>query len=123
MMTNRLERLPMAAAALIAALVVAACAIRLRGDESDTESRVSGPLGVKSDSTAAKVEQCRAVSSEQRDALLECKKIWAEKRRQFFGQNGSSTHPEAKARSSSPVPPKDESRLPSGYPFTPAQSE
>jgi conjugative transfer region protein TrbK len=121
MMTNRLERLPMAAAALIAALVVAACAIRLRGDESHTESRVSGPLGVKSDSTAAKVEQCRTVSSEQRDALLECKKIWAEKRRQFFGQSGSS--PEATAQSSFPVPPKDESRLPSGYPFTPAQSE
>jgi conjugative transfer region protein TrbK len=121
MMTNRLERLPAVAAALFAVLAVAACAIRLRGDESETES--SRSLAPKSDSMAAKLEQCRTVTSEQRDALLECKKIWAEKRRQFFGQNGSSAHPEAKAQPSSPVPPKDEGRLPSGYPFLPAQSE
>jgi conjugative transfer region protein TrbK len=121
MMTNRLERLPTVAAALVAVLVVAACAIRLRGDESDTETRRS--LAPKSDSMAAKLEQCRTVSSEQRDALVECQKIWAEKRRQFFGQSGSSTRSEAKARSSFPVSPKDESRLPSGYPFLPGQSE
>jgi len=121
MMINRFERLPRVATALIAVLVVAACTIRLRGDESETESRRS--LAPKPDAMAAKLEQCRTVSSDQRDALLECKKIWAEKRRQFFGQNGSSTHPEAKGRSSSPVPPKDESRLPSGYPSIPAQSE
>ena len=120
-MTNRLERLATVAAVLIVVLVVAACAIRLRGDESDTET--PGPLAPKADSMAAKLEQCRTVSSAQRNALLECQKIWAEKRRQFFDQNGSSTHPEAKARSSSPVPPKDESRLPSGYPSIPAQSE
>ncbi|MGY4622870.1 putative entry exclusion protein TrbK-alt [Bradyrhizobium sp. USDA 4486] len=121
MMINRLERLPMAAAALIAVLVVAACAIRLRGDESDTES--SGSRAPNSDPMAAKLERCRSVSSEQRDALVECQKIWAEKRRQFFGQNGSLTYPEPKARSLTPVPPKDESRLPSGYPSLPAQSE
>ena len=121
MMTNRLERLPRVAAVFIAVLVVAACAIRLRDDESHTEPRRS--LTPKSDSTAAKLEQCRTVSSQQRDTLLECQRIWAEKRRQFFGQSGSSTHPEVKARSSFPVPPKDESRVPSGYPFTPAQSE
>ena len=121
MMTNRLERLPRVAAVFIAVLVVAACAIRLRDDESHTEPRRS--LTPKSDSTAAKLKQCRTVSSDERDALLECKKIWAETRRQFFGQNGSSTHPEANARPSSPVPPKDESRLTSGYPFLPAQSE
>ena len=121
MTINRLERLPRVAAALIAVLVVAACAIRLRGDESDTESRRS--LAQKSGSTPAKLEHCRTVSPEQRDVLLECQKIWAEKRRQFFGQKGSSTHPEEKAQSSFPVPPRDESRLPSGYPFLPAQSE
>lgn len=121
MMINRLERLPTLAAVLVAVLVVAACAIHLRGDERDTE--FAGPLAPKFDSMAAKLEQCRTVSSEQRDVLLECQKIWAEKRRQFFGQSGSSTHPAAKARSSFPVPLKDESRLPSGYPFLPAQSE
>ncbi|HJP67853.1 MAG TPA: putative entry exclusion protein TrbK-alt [Sphingomicrobium sp.] len=121
MMINNLERLPRVAAVLVVVLIVAACAIRLRGDESDTES--PRPLAPKSDWTAAKLEQCRTVSSEQRDVLLECQRMWAEKRCQFFGQSGSSAHPEAKARSSSPVPPKDESRLPSGYPFLPAQSE
>jgi conjugative transfer region protein TrbK len=121
MIVNRLERLTRVAAVLVAVLVIAACAIRLRGDESDIES--AGPLAPKSDSMAAKLEECRTVSSEQRDALLECQKIWAEKRRQFFGPSGPSIYPEPKARSSFPVPPKDESRLPSGYPFPPAQSE
>lgn len=124
MMINRLERLPTLAGVLIAVLVVAACAIRLRGDESDTDSRRS--FAPNSDSMAAKLEQCRTVSSEQRDALLECQKIWAEKRHQFFGQNGSSTRPDsgaAQPQSSSPVLPKNESHLPSGYPFLPAQSE
>lgn len=121
MITSRRERLPTVAAALIAVLVVAACAIHLRGDESDTES--PGSRAPNSDPMAAKLERCRTVSAEQRDALLECQEIWAEKRRQFFGQSRSSMRPEAKARSSSPVPPKDESRLPSDYPFLPAQSE
>jgi conjugative transfer region protein TrbK len=121
MMINRLERLAMLAATLIAVLVVAACAIRLRGDESGIGS--PRPATPKADPMAAKLEQCRTVSSEQRVALLDCKKIWAEKRRQFFGPSGPSTYPEPKARSSFPMPPKDESRLPSGYPFLPAQSE
>jgi conjugative transfer region protein TrbK len=121
MMPNRLERLTTLAAILIAVLVVAACAIRLRGDESETQSPAL--LAPKSDPMAAKLEQCRTVSSAQREAFLECQKIWAEKRRQFFGQNGSSTPQETRERSPFPVPPKDESRLRSGYPSIPAQSE
>jgi conjugative transfer region protein TrbK len=124
MMTNRLERLPMAAGAIVALFVVAACAIRLRENESETQSPAS--LLPKSDSMAAKLKQCRTVSYEQRDALLECQRIWAEKRRQFLGQSGPTTNPDsgaAETRSSSPAPPKDGSRLPPGHHSIPAQSE
>ena len=57
---------------------------------------------------------------EQKDALTECRKAWAEKRRQFLGQNkassASSDNEAAKEGSSLFVPPKDGSRLSPGYP-------
>lgn len=121
---NAFKALSLCVTASVAMLVVAACVIRLRGDEGEIQSPAS--LAPKSDPQAAKLDQCRTVSYDLGPALLECQSIWAEKRRQFFGQNGSSPTPDigaAKARSSSPVAPKDESRLPSGYPFLPAQSE
>jgi conjugative transfer region protein TrbK len=127
MMKNRFERVPtaVAVAALAILVVVAACTIRLRGDERVNQSPVS--LAPKSDPMAAKLEQCRTFNYGQGDALLECRKIWAEKRRKFLGQqSGSLTHPDGGAANSGslpPVPPKDESRLPLGYPSIPAQSE
>ena len=58
---------------------------------------------------------------EQKDALSECRKAWAEKRRQFLGQKASSTS------SGNGIPredpslfvPKDESRLSPGYNMNP----
>ncbi|WP_445219805.1 putative entry exclusion protein TrbK-alt [Bradyrhizobium sp. Pa8] len=109
----------------LAVLVVAACAIRLRGDQDQAQSAASIAQS-SSDPTAAKLEQCRTVQYEQKDALLACRKLWAEKRREFLGfSRGSSeariseTNPDA----SSPLRGKDESRLPSGYPSLPNNDE
>jgi conjugative transfer region protein TrbK len=117
MTTKKLERLPYLAAVVLVVLVVAACAIRLRGDENQTMSAASADHA--SDALAAKLAECRSVTYEQKDALSECRKAWAEKRRQFLGQkapSASSDNETPREGSSLFVPPKDESRLPSGYP-------
>ena len=72
-----------------------------------------------SDALAAKLAECRSVTYEQKDALSECRKAWAEKRRQFLGQkapSASSDNGPPQEGSSLFVPPKDESRLSPGYP-------
>ena len=117
MNTNSLERLPSVAAVTLLVLVVAACAIRLRGGEDQTKS-LSAAAEVF-DPLAAKLAECRSVTYEQKGALSECRKVWANKRRQFLGENGPSTssgNGTPREGSSLFVPPKDESRLPSGYP-------
>jgi conjugative transfer region protein TrbK len=120
MNTQRLERLPTLAAVVIVVLVVAGCGIRLRGDEGQTNTTASAD--VTSDPLATKLAECRSVAYEQKDALSECRKAWAEKRRQFLGQKASSASSENGAPregSSLFVPPKDESRLSPGYPPIP----
>jgi conjugative transfer region protein TrbK len=118
MNTKTLDRLPSVVATVLMGLVVAACAIQLRGDEDQPKStasadQASGPL-------ATKLAECRSVTYEQKDALSECRKAWAEKRRQFLGNDkapsGSSDNEAAKGCSSLFVPPKDGSRLSPGYP-------
>ena len=88
MKKTKLDRLPMAAAMLLVVFIVAACAIRLRDDESQTPSAASAAEA--SDPLAAKLAECRSVTYEQKDALSECRKAWAEKRRQFLGQRPPS---------------------------------
>jgi conjugative transfer region protein TrbK len=114
---KKLERLPAAAAVVLLVLVVAACTIRLRGDEDQTKSSASADR--TSDPRTTKLAECRSATSEQKDALSECRKAWAGKRRQFLGGKA----PSASSDSGRPqegsllfVPPKDESRLPPGYP-------
>jgi conjugative transfer region protein TrbK len=123
-MTDRPQRLPAVVAALIALLVVAACEIRLRDDQGDARS--AAPLAKRPDSTAAKLEQCRTVTYQRADALLQCRKIWVEQRRQFLGQNSAApTRSDGDRRNvrSSPSPAKDEARLPSGDSAIPAQRQ
>jgi len=110
------ERLPTSAAVLLVVLVVAACAIRLRGDEGQTNATASAE--VTADPLTTKLAKCRSITYEQKDALSECRKVWAEKRRQFLGQqdlrpSGSGS---PQAGSSLFIAPKDESRLPSDDP-------
>jgi len=116
MNTKTVERIPTLAAVTFVVLVVAACAIQLRDDEMQTNTSTSAVRTF--DPLATKIAECRTVTSEQKDALSECRKAWAEKRRQFLGQkaSGPSDIGAAKAGSSLFVAPKNESRLPSGYP-------
>lgn len=116
MQKTKLDKLPMAAAMLLVVFIVAACAIRLREDESQTAPAASA--AETSDPLATKLAECRSVSYEQKDALSECRKAWAEKRRQFLGQKtpAPSDSRTPQAGSSVFVSPKDESRLPSGSP-------
>lgn len=122
---NTFKALSLCLTACVATLVVAACAIPLRGDDDQAGSPTS--LVQQSEPMATKLKQCRTVKYEQKDALLECQKLWTEQRRQFMGQmGGSSLRPGGGTPSIGSLPAlprKDESRLPSGYPAMPAQSE
>jgi conjugative transfer region protein TrbK len=113
---KKLERLP-TMAAVVLLVVVAACAFPLRGDEDQTNSSESADR--TSASLATKLAECRSVTYGQKDALAECRRAWAEKRRQFLGQKARSAPSDSgplQAGSSLFVPPKDESRLSPGYP-------
>jgi conjugative transfer region protein TrbK len=117
MNAKKLKRLPTVAAGVLIVLVVAACAIRLRDDEGQTLSAASADHA--SDAFTAKLAECRSVTYEQKDALSECRKAWAEKRRQFLGQKispASSDNAPPQEGSSLFVPLKDESRLSPNYP-------
>jgi conjugative transfer region protein TrbK len=117
MNTKTLDRIPALAAVALVVLVLAACAIRLRGDEGQTSAIAS--TDVTADPLATKLAECRSVTYEQKDALSECRKAWAEKRRQFLGHKApapSDTGAVQAGGSSLFVAPKDESRLPSGFP-------
>jgi conjugative transfer region protein TrbK len=106
MTKTKLDKLPMAAAMLLVVFAVAACAFRLRDDENQAPSAASAAEAP--DPLARKLAECRSVTYEQKDALPECRKAWAEKRRQLLGQTspGNST-----PQGASPlfVPPDDSS--------------
>jgi conjugative transfer region protein TrbK len=116
MNTKMIERLPTLAAVALVVLAFAACAIRLRDDEAQTNTPTSAD--VTSDPLAMKLAECRSVTYEQKDNLSGCRKARAEKRRQFLGQKApapSDTGAAQAGGSSLSVAPKDESRLPSGF--------
>ena len=99
-------------------LVVAACVIKLRGDEDQFSA---SPSLQDADPLAAALVRCRTVTPEQKEVLAECRRIWAEQRRQFLGQ--SKTPPTSHLDDSAPnigvpalAPRKDKSRLPQGWP-------
>jgi conjugative transfer region protein TrbK len=117
MSAEKLKRLLTVAAGVLIVLVVAACAIRLRDDEGQTLPAASADHA--SDALTAKLAECRSVTYEQKDALSECRKAWAEKRRQFLGQKispASSDNAPPQEGSSLFVPPKNESRISPSYP-------
>ncbi|WP_027528507.1 putative entry exclusion protein TrbK-alt [Bradyrhizobium sp. Ec3.3] len=119
MITDRFNRISIGVAALLLAVAVGACAFQLRGGADQTAAAASATQ--ESDPLASKLGQCRTVNYEK-DALLECRKVWAEKRRQFLSQREDSARQVIDgASANSPIPPspKDESRLPSGYPSVP----
>ncbi|MGJ5131982.1 MULTISPECIES: putative entry exclusion protein TrbK-alt [unclassified Bradyrhizobium] len=72
-------RLFAVAAATLATL--SACTIPLRGGQ-DTETRQPAP---KSNALDETLTRCRAVRPEQADAFAQCRRLWSEGRRRFFG--------------------------------------
>jgi conjugative transfer region protein TrbK len=109
-------------------LVVAACAIKLRDDEEQASS--VSPASEDPNPLAAELGRCRAVTPEQKDALAECRRVWAEQRRQFLRQSKLPT-PSTRTNDGAPNvgvpalgPRKDKSRLPQGWPsISPSESE
>ena len=116
MNTQKSNRIPYVGALALVALVAAACTIPLRGGEE--QASIVESDRITPDPLAAKLAKCRSVTYDQKEALTECRKAWAEKRRQFLRQKASapSDNRLPQAGSSLFVAPKDESRLPSGYP-------
>lgn len=96
-----LDRLAVMAAMVLIVLIVAACAIRLRGDENQPASATS--FDQASDPLAAKLAECRSVTFEQKEALLECRKAWAEKRREFLRQTPPTSPESATSHGKSPL--------------------
>jgi conjugative transfer region protein TrbK len=96
-----IDRLPTMAAMMLVVLIVAACAIRLRDDENQTTSATSSDQA--SDPLAAKLAQCRSVTSEQKEALSDCRKAWAEKRRQFLRPTSPTYSESATSHGTSPL--------------------
>ena len=124
---SRLDRLSMVAGVAVLVLVVAACAIKLRGDEDQISAL---PSAQEVDPLAAELARCRSVTPEQTNALEECRRVWAEQRRQFLGQSKTpapTSHLDDSAPNidfPAPGPRKDKSRLPQGWPsIPPSESE
>jgi conjugative transfer region protein TrbK len=109
--------LSMLAAVTLAVLLVAACTIRLRGDQE--AANLSSDAGAPADRLATKLGECRPASYEQKDTLTACRMTWLQKRSRLVGQNDlrGAAEPRAAREEASPVvQPKSESRLPSVFP-------
>jgi conjugative transfer region protein TrbK len=123
---NGKRLLSVATAAVVPSLVVAACAIQLRGDDENTSmaspaSRAAVPL-------AAELERCRTVTSEQVAELQECRRVWTENRRRFLGRAKAPAASSVDAQPGIPPPslaqPKDPGRvLWDGPPFATPKGE
>lgn len=98
----------------IAILVVGACTIQLRGGE---ETSAPPKAERTADVDGSDLVRCRTVTSDDAADYQHCQKVWAENRRRFFGRKDGS----AASRRPDPIAgltlgPKDQSRLPQGYP-------
>ncbi|WP_092509641.1 putative entry exclusion protein TrbK-alt [Afipia sp. GAS231] len=98
----------------IGILVVAACTIQLRGGE-----KASAPpkAAQASDVDGSNLARCRTVTSEDAADYQHCQKVWAENRRRFLGRkDGAAVSGHASPAAGLTPAPKDESRMPQGYP-------
>lgn len=120
---NAFKSLPLCTTICVGIFAVAACTIHLRGDEDQPRSTAS--VVRDSDPAAAELERCRTISYEQKDGLAACRRIWADKRRQFLGPDRESQRNFGRADLGDPPPAsaKDQSRLPSGFLPAPMESE
>ncbi|HXI06192.1 MAG TPA: putative entry exclusion protein TrbK-alt [Bradyrhizobium sp.] len=120
---NAFKALSLGTTICLGMIAVAACTIHLRGDEDQPQA--AGSVAQDADPAAAELERCRTISYEQKDRLAECRKIWADKRRQFLGSDrGTAVSPERRDPGDPPSASiKDQSRLPSIFFPAPTQSE
>ncbi|MET4328806.1 conjugative transfer region protein TrbK [Bradyrhizobium sp. i1.15.2] len=93
----------------VGVLVVAGCAIHLRGGE---ETSASPTAEQTRDVDRSELVRCRTVSSQDAADYQHCQKVWAENRRHFFGKRDGA----AAAQAGVTAVPKDQSRMPQGYP-------
>jgi conjugative transfer region protein TrbK len=101
-------------AATIGVFVVAACTIQLRGGE---EASAPPKAEQTTDVDGSDLARCRSVTSEETASYQHCQKVWAENRRRFFGKkDGATVSGRGDPASSFPSAPKDQSRMPQGYP-------
>jgi conjugative transfer region protein TrbK len=115
------NRLTILAGVVTVAFIAVACTIPLRDPEqTPTASPAADP-----DPLAAELARCRTVTIEQKDALVSCRRVWAEQRRQFLRQK-LTPPPAGLLDDKAPniqLPPqgprKDDSRLPQGWPSVP----
>jgi conjugative transfer region protein TrbK len=111
-------RFPLMAAMGLVVLSVAACAVQLRPDQGSQPSPVTSE---ENHPLAPRLESCLTVTPDQTATFEYCRRIWAENRHRFFGsQKKPPASKTAAERADEQLPsepaPKDQSRLPQGYP-------
>lgn len=98
----------------IGVLVVTACTIQLRGGDDSPQSPKAEQM---TDATSSELARCRSVTSEDTPGYQRCKRIWDENRRRFFGKKDGVATPAHDASTGGVTTlPKDQSRIPQGYP-------
>lgn len=104
----------------VGVLIVAACTIQLRGGDGNHASsppKAEQTTGIDDSDLA----RCRTVTSEDRAGYQHCQQVWAENRHRFFGRkdDAAASHRPDPVAGLTPAP-KDQSRLPQGYPSVPS---
>lgn len=101
-------------------LVVAACTIQLRGGED-----ASSPSKAEqtTDVDHSDLTRCRTVTPEETAAYQHCQQVWIENRRRFFGKDGAAASHRPDPVAGLRAAPKDQSRLPQGYPSVASPEE
>jgi conjugative transfer region protein TrbK len=116
---SKFNRLTILAGVVTVAFIVVACTIPLR-DPEQTPS--ASPAAEHPDPLAAELARCRTVTIEQKDAVVSCRRIWAEQRRQFLRQKLTPPPPgllnDKSPNTQLPAlgPRKDDSLAPQGWP-------
>ncbi|WIW44545.1 putative entry exclusion protein TrbK-alt [Bradyrhizobium sp. 62B] len=97
---------------IIGVFAVAACTIQLRGREDSSPPKADQTSGA----TSSDLSRCRSITSEDTAGYQQCKRVWDEHRRRFFGKKDGAAAP-SPDESAASLPPasKDQSRIPPGY--------
>ncbi|MBH5384682.1 putative entry exclusion protein TrbK-alt [Bradyrhizobium diversitatis] len=97
----------------IGVLVATACTIQLRGGNDPAPQKAEQTTGT----TSAELARCRSITADEAAGYHHCKEVWAESRRQFFGKKDGVTAPgHGESTAGLASVPKDQSRIPQGYP-------